>query len=245
MFEPVSPTEVLTDSVSGYRALFGYLGPLSLIANAALLVYSIVLVLLLGDWGVVGATVVAVVGSAWLSGLLVQTVHDLQHGEGDGWIGARVRRFWPRVNTLSLACAITYLLPFLGTILLYRGPAILGALLVLAGFVLLIRWCLVVPLVMIEDEQAVPALGRSNELVRGHSWQVFCALLVTGLLAGLVGFVLQRLLGAVFDPSLGLYIASRLVTGAILSPFYALVVTVLYYRLHDLETAPEPAALPA
>jgi hypothetical protein len=240
----VNPSGVLTDSVSGYRALLGYLAPLSVLANAALLLYSIVLIVLLGHWGLVGAVAVTVVGSVWLGGLLVQAIHDLQHGEGNGWIGSRIRRFWPRVNTLSFACAILYVVPFVGSVLLYRGPALLGALLLLVGFVLLIRWCVVVPLVMIDGESAVPALRRSHELVRGHGWQVFGALLVSGLLAGGVTFVLDHLLSAVFDPSLKLVVISRLVTGAIVSPFYALVITVIYYRLSELEVGDEqPAAI--
>lgn len=167
-------------------------------------------------------------GNSLLTGALVEVVKDL-HEDGDrvGGIGEMFRR------------ATGKLRPLLGVSLLSGFGIGLGLLLlVIPGVVLMVRWAVAVPVVMIEGRSPRQALRRSRELVRGNGRAVLNVLLAVGLLTGFVGGLVGVL--ARHQGVIGFW-AIEVLAGALTAPYASHAVTVLYYRLIDPE---RPAALP-
>ena len=103
------------------------------------------------------------------------------------------------------------------------------ALIIAPGLYLITIWAVIVPVIVIEGVGAMASFGRSRALVRGHGWHVFgtlvmvyVILLVVDLILGLIFSALPGVLGS------GL---SAVISGTLISPFLALVVTLVYYRL--------------
>jgi hypothetical protein len=82
--------------------------------------------------------------------------------------------------------------------------------------------------VMLEGRSPRDAMRRSRELVAGHGWQVFAVFLTVTVAAGLVSFLLERLLVDAVGLWLSLTVASTLTT-----PFAAHALNVVYYRVVD------------
>ena len=126
-------------------------------------------------------------------------------------------------------------LPYLrliGVDLLYVAIVALGLLaLVVPGLVALTWFALVGPVTKLEGAGVRAAFRRSRELVRGNGRRVFGALLpimiVQGLIAGAVHSAVSGLLGEEFGGAVVASVAANLLA----SPFYALVVVVIYFEL--------------
>lgn len=236
--------DVLNDALAGYRAFWRYLGPLALVAGLAVVALVVVLVAALGDVGLVAGVILAVVANFWIVGLLVQTADDLADDEyDDPWIGTRLERFWPHVNTLSVAALLLSLVLVPGYALVATGHPILGLLFLAAGVVVL-TWCvLTVPLIVIEGYDLGGALRRSKELVSGNAWKVFGTLFVAGFLTGLLSTAVESLAGVILSEVPALAVSTVFDT-VVITPFLALVLASIYYTLSDLE-ATEAAPTPA
>ena len=83
----------------------------------------------------------------------------------------------------------------LGSVLLVSvlvGLAIIGGLIlfIIPGIYIGIRLCVSIEALVIEGRRGTQAMGRSWELVGGHWWHAFGALVVAGLLTGLVNAVI-------------------------------------------------------
>ena len=75
------------------------------------------------------------------------------------------------------------------------------------------------------------SFGRSRALVRGHGSQVFGTLALVFLVLIVAAIVIAAVLA-------GLPGAARQVLNGVIAPFLALVVTLGYYRLKAVESAP-------
>jgi Membrane domain of glycerophosphoryl diester phosphodiesterase len=122
------------------------------------------------------------------------------------------------------------------SILMGVGVGLGLLLLIVPGILLAIRWAVAAPVVVLEGLGARAAMRRSQELVQGHRKDVFrvlaniwvrtgvawiaCSLLIVGLASGTSHPLLAAWLGAV--------LASALVT-----PYAAHALNVVYYRLTD------------
>ncbi len=92
---------------------------------------------------------------------------------------------------------------------------------------------------MVEDEGAVGSLGRSRDLVTGRWWPFFGTLVVAWLLLIIVGAILGLVIGAgsLFGGgavSAGQLAASQVagtVADVLVTPFMAVVITVVYFDL--------------
>jgi hypothetical protein len=82
---------------------------------------------------------------------------------------------------------------------------------------------------VIERSGALAAFGRSHQLVRGRGWHVFGTL----VLVFLILLVVDAVLGAIFSvlPDLLRSGLSTIISGTLVAPFLAAVVTLIYYRL--------------
>lgn len=98
----------------------------------------------------------------------------------------------------------------------------------IAYFVL--GWAFVGQTVMLEQLSGVGALRRCTELVAGYWWRTFGVLLLTGIVVGIVAFVVEAVLGAIVRHGfLGGLV--NLIVEILLAPFYSAVITLLYFDL--------------
>ena len=177
--------------------------------------------------------VIGIVGTFWLQGALVYAVDDVRDGRIDTTVGQVFERVAPHLVTLIVAGFLAGVGILLGLILF-----------IVPGLILLTWWCLMVPVIVLEGKKIGEAFSRSRELVRGHAWTVFGVVIVTALLTGIASGIIQSLfsfLGSFLRYWLGGAIAS-----AIVGPFFAIALTLMYFTLRDLKepTAPAPTSEP-
>jgi hypothetical protein len=239
----VKPRAVLEEAFACYRDLLAYLAVLAGLGYLAVALYSVVLVEALGSAGLLTALVLMVVGVVWITGLLVQSVDDLEGGEGDAWIGTRLRRLWPRINALSAGALLTGLALGLPRYLLFRGGggAVVGLVLFVLAIYAMVRWAVWIPLVVIDGDPAVAALKRSADLTRGRVWAVFCVLFVQGVFVLFVSFTVGVLLAALTTAAVAALV-STLLALSVITPFSAFVQHVLYRELSAGAPAHEGAS---
>lgn len=181
--------------------------------------------------------VVSLVGTFWLQGALVYAVDDVRDGKVDTTVGQIFERVRPYLWTLILAGVLAALGIALG-ILLFIVP----------GLILLTWWCLMVPVIVLEEKHVGEAFSRSRELVRGHAWTVFGVVIVAGLLSGIAAGIIQAIF-SFLGTFLRIWVGGT-ISSAIVGPFIAIALTLMYFTLRDLKAAPAvaepaPAAEPA
>ena len=89
---------------------------------------------------------------------------------------------------------------------------------------------MIVPVIVLEKRRAGESFGRSHELVRGHGWVIFGLIVVVFLLGAIVSGIISGLLQAALNDFLGFWIGST-VANAIVTPFFAVALTVAYLQL--------------
>ena len=173
---------------------------------------------LAGTFGSLLGAVVSIVAAFLLQATLVKAVQDVRDGRVDMSIGETVRAATPYIGAVALASILAGIAIVIGL-----------ALVIVPGLYLITIWAVIVPVIVIERSGALAAFGRSRQLVRGRGWHVFATLvlvyvilLVVDIVLGLIFSALPHVLGS------GL---SQVISGTLISPFLALVVTLVYYRL--------------
>ena len=165
-------------------------------------------------WAWVGLTsAVGLVLFPWVIGALI---HDAD-GQ-DPTVVAAYRRTAGSLPDLAISGLVTTVGIVLGTLAL-----------VVPGLILLSRWALVVPLIVLDNASWREALSRSNELVRGRTWAVLgvCTMLT---LIGAVVVALPVVAGyLVIEGVLGAWIAT-LAIDTVGIAFYSFAPLVLYRR---------------
>jgi len=138
----------------------------------------------------------------------------------------------------SLGFGLRRVGPLVALSLLTGAAVLAGALALLIGAIYVgVRLFLASPALVVEDESATGAMGRSWALVKDRWWATFAVVLVTFLLLLVVGAVIQSLValpGQLADSQLLSAVLSTL--GQILSdlvtiPLQAAVLTILYFDL--------------
>jgi hypothetical protein len=168
---------------------------------------------------------VSIIAAYLLQATLVKAVQDVRDGRVDMSIGQTVQAARP------------YLWSVVGASILAGIAITIGFILIIVpGLYLITIWAVIVPVIVIERSGAMASFGRSRQLVRGHGWHVFGTLVLVYIILLVVGLVL----GAIFSAlphvlSSGL---SQVIAGTLISPFLALVVTLVYYRLVGAQVPP-------
>ena len=216
---------ILRDALALYRLLFR-----RSIATAAIVYAVIAAVEFIADQPEGGSTrvIVALVafalgfaGSVLVQGALVQIVRNVHEGERPEKIGALLGAARERFGSLLLA-SIVYGLGVVIGLLLLIVPGLLAA----------ARWCLMAPLIMLEDYSSGDARRRSSEIVRGSTGTVLGVVVVSFLIV--VGLYIAASAAAGFpETGSALDVAHTFVLGSLTAPFTAHVLTVIYYRLVD------------
>ncbi len=162
------------------------------------------------------------VGGLLVQGALVEVVRDLHEGREVRSIGAVYESTRGRLGTL------------LGASLLYGIGVVIGLfLLLIPGLIAAARWSLIVPLVMIERLGWREAFARSSALVKGQTGRVLVVNLLSNVLSAVASVALATLF--IFFPTFFANWIGGAIAGAIVVPFGAHVLTVLYYKLTEPE----------
>jgi len=177
-----------------------------------------------GTIGILLGSLVAIVAAFVLQATLVKAVQDVRDGQAD----------------LSISQTVNEALPFIAAV---AGASILAGIAITIGLLLLIVpglflitiWAVIVPVIIIERSGALASFGRSRQLVRGHGWHVFGTLVLVYIIMLVVNIVLSLIFSAL-PHVLGSGLSS-VISGTLISPFLAIVVTLVYYRLVGVSVA--------
>jgi hypothetical protein len=202
---------------------------LTVLIPAALIVYTPVALIaaITSDSAAGGllASIVALIASAWYTGMVVRTVQDVQDGRVDATIGQLFSSVTNVILTLILVGLVVGICVVFGLILL-----------IVPGLIILTLWSVASPAVVVEDAGVFEALGRSRELVRGNGWQVF-GVIVSVFAIILVVSVVIGSIGAIGDSFLLIFIVQLLLNVA-LAPIFSLAAAVLYFALRAAQGQP-------
>ena len=171
------------------------------------------------------ASIVGLVASTLFTGFVVTLVADVRDGKQDSSVGEMMS---------SASHAILRLI----------GNGILGGIAIGIGFVLLIVpglylltiWAVVAPAIVAERRGVIEAFGRSYELVRGHGWTVFGAIVVAFLIL-IGGRDRRRRSSGLRSADLAGRIIFTIIANILVAPFPALVASVLFFGLGGTSTA--------
>ena len=219
---------VLDEAWRMYKTYARHLLTIAFVIYLAAAVIAALLALAGGTIGVVLGSLVEIVAAFLLQATLVKAVQDVRDGRVDMSIGETVRAATPYLGTVALASILAGIAITIGLILV-----------IVPGLYLITIWAVIVPVIVIEGSGVLASFGRSHQLVRGRGWHVFATLvlvyvilLVVNLVLGLIFTALPHVLGR------GL---SSIISGTLIAPFLALVVTLVYYRLSgDAPAPPSP-----
>jgi hypothetical protein len=173
--------------------------------------------------------VVSLVGTFWLQGALVYAVDDVRDGRIDTTVGQVFERVRPYLGTLIGAGILAGLGIALGLVLI-----------IVPGLVLLTWWCLIVPVIVLEQKSIGESFGASRELVRGHGWTVFGIIIITWIVSAIASGIIQAIF-SFLNNFLQIWIGGS-IASAIVGPFLAIALTLTYFKLRELRTGETSAA---
>jgi hypothetical protein len=208
---------VLTETWALYRR---YAAHFLLIAFAIYLVTAVLVALLslAGAFGYFLGAIIDLTAVFLLQAALVKAVQDVRDGRVD-------------LNlSQTIQAAVPYLLPVAAAGILAAIAIVIGfALIIVPGLILLTFLCLIVPFIVIGETGPIDAFSKSWQTVRGYAWNVFGTLVLVFLLY--LAFIIVLNVILLFLPGYLRSFVSSVVVGTLVAPFFALVITLIYYRL--------------
>jgi len=219
---------VLDEAWRMYRAHAAHLLTIAFVIYLVAAVIAALLALIGGFFGVLLGSIVEFIAAFLLQAALVKAVQDVRDGRADLSFGETV------------SAAVPYIGPVAGASILAGIAITIGLVLIIVpGLFLITIWAVIVPVIVIERSGALASFGRSRELVRGHGWQVFGTLVLVFVILIVVDFVFGLIFAAL--PLLLRNGLSTVISGTLIAPFIALVVTLIYYRLSGATGGQGPA----
>jgi hypothetical protein len=173
---------------------------------------------LAGVFGSLLGSVVELFAAFLLQATLIKAVQDVRDGRADLSIGGTVSAATPYIWSVAAAAILAGIAITIGLILI-----------IVPGLWLITIWAVIIPVIVIERTGALASFGRSRQLVRGHGWHVFGTLVLVFVILLVVEFILALIFAAlplVLRSGLG-----TVISGTLVAPFLAVVVTLIYYRL--------------
>jgi hypothetical protein len=183
---------------------------------------------LAGSIGLFLGWIVSVVAAFLVQAALVKAVQDVRDGRVDLNLGETVRAVLPFLGVVIIA-----------SILAGIGIAIGFVLIIVPGLILLTFWSLIVPSIVVGGEGVFGSFSKSWRTVRGYAWHVFGTYVLVFLILIVFDIVVGLIL--IFLPVVARNAISSIVSGTLVAPFLALVVTLVYYRLtaaHEAKGGP-------
>jgi len=219
---------VLGEAWSYYRRFAGHF----LLIAFVIYVGAAIVAALLGLAGGVGlflGWIITLIAAFLVQAALVKAVQDVRDGRADLNLGETVSAVVPYVLPVAAA-----------SILAGIGIAIGFVLLIVPGLILLTFWSLIVPSIVIGDEGVFGSFRKSWRTVRGYAWHVFGTYVLVFLILIVFNIVLGLILLGL--PVVWRNLISNVVSGTLVAPFLALVVTLIYYRLTAAHQARDTGA---
>jgi hypothetical protein len=208
---------VLGEAWEMYKRYAAHFLPIAFVIYLAVAVVT-ALLSLAGWFGILLGLIFSLFGSFLVTAALVKAVQDVRDGRVDLDLQATVRAAMPYVGAVALA-----------SILAAIGIGIGFVLIIIPGLILLTFWSLIVPWIVIGGAGAMDSFSRSWRTVSGYFWNTFGTYVVTFLILLGVNIVLSLIL--FFLPLFARSFLSNVISGTLVAPFTALVVTLVYYRL--------------
>jgi hypothetical protein len=228
----MQPGQVYSEAWDLYKRFWQHFVPIALVIFLIVAVASLLLVLTMGWVGAIFAALFSLVGTFWLQGAIAEAVADVRDGRVDLSIGETINRVSPRVARLGAAGLVAALGIGLGLVLL-----------IVPGLLLLTWWILIAPVIVLERRGVFESFGRSRELVRGHGWNVFGAILI-GIGISIVASIVINLV-LVWLPRDAANPLGSLISNTVVAPFIAAAWTIMYFKLRGDETVTEVEPAPA
>lgn len=209
---------VIAEAWAMYRAHAAHLLTIAFVVFVVASLLQALVAGLLGAVGVLLAAVIGIIAAFLLQAALVKAVEDVRDGRADLSLGGTLQAARPAVLRVAVASILAGVAIGLGLIAF-----------IVPGLLLMTIWSLIVPVLVIESAGIGEAFGRSRNLVRGFGWNVFGTMVAVFLLLLVANIVVGLILLPLPD-TLAQFLASVL-SGTLVAPFLALVVTLGYYRL--------------
>jgi hypothetical protein len=203
-----------------YRAHAAHLLTIAFAVYVVAVVLEAVLAGFLGVVGALLASIVGIIAAFLLQAALVKAVEDVRDGRVDLSLSETLQAARPYVGKVGIASVLAGIAIGIGLIVF-----------IVPGLFLITIWCLVVPVLVLEGVGIMQSFGRSRDLVRGFGWNVFGTLVAVFLLLIVGNIVISLILSPIGEPAR--QILSGLISGTLVAPFLALVVTLGYFRLRD------------
>jgi hypothetical protein len=129
--------------------------------------------------------------------------------------------------------------PIFFAVLIAALGILLGALVILPGIYLFVRWYFVPQAVVLENARDVAALRASGRLVEGSWWRTFALVVLVNVAALLIALVLGSpfTAGAEASDRAAWALLGQIVANVVTQPFAALYSTLLYYDLRERKRA--------
>jgi hypothetical protein len=213
----VEPGRVIGEAFETYRS---HAGPLLIGALLVIGIAGIIEGLLSVSGSVILGILGAFIGLAagfLYTGYVVKLVQDVRDGRRDFTVGELFSHATPYLGTLILAGILAGIAIAIGFVLI-----------IVPGLILLTIWAVISPSIVVEDKGVLESFGRSRELVRGHGWQVFGAIVLTFLIIIVVGIVASLIGAAIGDAGV---VILRTIGNVITAPVWALVSSILFFEL--------------
>jgi hypothetical protein len=139
----------------------------------------------------------------------------------------------------SLAKGLSRIFPLLGLSICVAFGLIVGfILLIVPGYIFWVMWYVATPACVVERLGPFKSMSRSRELTKGHRWKIFGIILLVGIVSGIAGAIIEKVLELALSATPGNVgvMVGLLIWNALAGLFGAILVTVMY---HDLRVAKE------
>jgi hypothetical protein len=225
----IQPGRVISEAFDTYRDQAGpLLGGAAILIGIAALIEG--LLAITGSLILFAIGVAIALGASFLyTGYVVKLVQDVRDGKRDFTVGELFTHASPYVVTLVLNGLLAGIAIAIGFVLL-----------IVPGLILLTIWSVISPSIVVEDKGVFDAFGRSRELVRGHGWNVFGAIVLAFLIVFAVGLVASIIGAAIGNAG---QVILQPIANVLTAPVAALVSSILFFDLGGGAGAPSaPAA---
>jgi hypothetical protein len=216
---------VLGEAWQMYKAHAWHLLAIAFVIYLAAAVIAALLALVSSTIGAVLGSLVEIFAAFLLQATLVKAVQDVRDGRADLSLGETVRAATPYFWAVAGASILAGIAITIGLILI-----------IVPGLYLITIWAVIIPVIVLEQSGVMASFGRSHQLVRGRGWHVFGTLVLAWLILLAVNLILGLIFAALPD-ALGRGLSS-VISGTLIAPFIALVVTLVYYRLSATSQVP-------
>jgi hypothetical protein len=169
------------------------------------------------------STVIGLTVTFLYEGMVVALVKAVREGRREHSVGDLMRSILPVLGRLVGA-----------GLLVVIGSTVALLLLIAPGLYLFAIWAVAAPVIVIERLGVTDSLGRSRQLVRGNGWPVLGVVLLAFLIGAAVALGLNLGSKAIFEGNIVETVFGTLAS-TITAPIEALVASVLYFRLLEIE----------